>query len=172
MPPRIPTQQVPHDAVRHCAGIGPSTVPRSLLRVIARIVRRRRRQLLLVDHCETRVVPPLVERHRVLRADAAKDADDSLAVVLLPRRDNLLGSFGQHALGRLQPQPDPARNAASPTCCSVISPTAVMPRTSDSSGAGRVLLSKTRRTTSSPMSLHHRSPARGSTALRSIRRAR
>ena len=62
----MPSGTAPESVLRRC--------PAVLVRIIALVVRRRRRQVLLVDDRESRVVPALVERHRVLRADAAKHA--------------------------------------------------------------------------------------------------
>ena len=136
----MPTQQVPHDAVRHCAGIGPSTVPRVRLQpdfgIVALVVGRGRGQVLLVDDGESRVAPALVERHRVLRADAAKDARRSPGCrSSCARRRSARASSAIAASGR-RPWLSARtllRNAANPTCCSVISPTAAMPSMSDSS---------------------------------------
>src|SRR5688572_26436003 len=72
-----------------------------LARIIARIVCRRGREMLLVDHGESRVGPALVEDRRVMRADAAKHAGDPLAVVLLTRCDNLVGRFPLNRAARV-----------------------------------------------------------------------
>lgn len=101
-PPRMPIQQVPHDAVRHCTGIGPSWHRPVAVRVAPPVVGRCRREMLRVDRNEAAVFAAFVESDAVTGLiRTTKTAHHSLAVVFPSCGDDLVRRFPCQRLRRV-----------------------------------------------------------------------